>query len=56
MEASATGTDVGTIIQFGVGFYPACLMFEKLADLNTGSAAEAVCNWYIGNIVKDISG
>ena len=30
MEASATGTDVGTIIQFGVGFYPAYLMFEKV--------------------------
>lgn len=31
-------------------------LFEKPADLNTGSAAEAVCNWYIENIVKDISG
>ena len=30
MEASATGTDVGTIIQFGVGFYPAYLMFGKV--------------------------
>ena len=56
MEALATGTDVGTIIQFGVGFYPACLMFEKPADLNIGSAAEAVCYGYIENIEKDISG
>lgn len=31
-------------------------LFEKPVDLNTGSAAEAVCNWYIENIVKDVSG
>ncbi|RZC67779.1 hypothetical protein C5167_011465 [Papaver somniferum] len=31
-------------------------LFEKRADQQTGSAVEAVCNWYIENIVKDISG
>lgn len=31
-------------------------LFEKTAEQHTGSAAEAVCNWYIENIVKDISG
>lgn len=31
-------------------------MFEKPADQLTGSATEAVCNWYIENIIKDISG
>ncbi|XP_043699376.1 protein NAP1-like isoform X2 [Telopea speciosissima] len=31
-------------------------LFEKLADQNTGTAVEAVCNWYIENIVKDVSG
>ena len=29
MEASATGIDVGTIVQIGVGFYSTYLMFEK---------------------------
>ena len=29
MEASPTGTDVGTIVQIGVGFYSTYLMFEK---------------------------
>ncbi|KAI5667542.1 hypothetical protein M9H77_17395 [Catharanthus roseus] len=31
-------------------------LFEKPAEQHTGSAAEAVCNWYVENIVKDISG
>ncbi|KAJ4982250.1 hypothetical protein NE237_033087 [Protea cynaroides] len=31
-------------------------LFEKSADQNTGTAVEAVCNWYIENIVKDVSG
>ncbi|XP_010260605.1 PREDICTED: protein NAP1 [Nelumbo nucifera] len=31
-------------------------LFEKTADQHTGSAIEAVCNWYIENIVKDASG
>lgn len=31
-------------------------VFEKPADQHTGSATEAVCNWYIENIIKDISG
>ncbi|XP_031396400.1 protein NAP1 isoform X2 [Punica granatum] len=30
--------------------------FEKPAELHTGSATESVCNWYIDNIVKDVSG
>lgn len=34
-----------------------CLQsFEKPAELHAGSATEAVCNWYIDNIVKDVSG
>ncbi|XP_042490573.1 protein NAP1 [Macadamia integrifolia] len=31
-------------------------LFQKSADQNTGSAVEAVCNWYVENIVKDVSG
>uniref|UniRef100_A0A5B7B7V9 Protein NAP1 n=1 Tax=Davidia involucrata TaxID=16924 RepID=A0A5B7B7V9_DAVIN len=31
-------------------------LFEKPAEQHTGSATEAVCNWYIENIVKDMSG
>ncbi|KAK9156253.1 hypothetical protein Sjap_003733 [Stephania japonica] len=31
-------------------------LFEKPPDQHTGSAVEAVCNWYIENIVKDVSG
>ncbi|KAL7089703.1 hypothetical protein ACP275_13G199800 [Erythranthe tilingii] len=31
-------------------------LFEKTAEQQTGSATEAVCNWYIENIVKDVSG
>ncbi|KAI9381541.1 hypothetical protein POPTR_015G124500v4 [Populus trichocarpa] len=31
-------------------------LFEKPADQLTGSATEVVCNWYIENIVKDVSG
>lgn len=31
-------------------------LFEKPAEQHTGSATEAVCNWYIENIVKDTSG
>ncbi|KAK6150222.1 hypothetical protein DH2020_017747 [Rehmannia glutinosa] len=31
-------------------------LFEKAAEQQTGSATEAVCNWYIENIVKDVSG
>ncbi|CAI9090559.1 OLC1v1025359C1 [Oldenlandia corymbosa var. corymbosa] len=30
-------------------------LFEKPSEQHTGSAAESVCNWYIENIVKDIS-
>ncbi|XP_022927151.1 protein NAP1 [Cucurbita moschata] len=30
--------------------------FEKPAEQQTGSATEAVCNWYIENIIKDTSG
>lgn len=30
--------------------------FDKPAEQLTGSATEVVCNWYIENIVKDISG
>ncbi|KAL9682957.1 hypothetical protein QQ045_014769 [Rhodiola kirilowii] len=31
-------------------------LFEKSDVQNTGSAIEAVCNWYIENIVKDVTG
>ncbi|KAF8412694.1 hypothetical protein HHK36_000662 [Tetracentron sinense] len=31
-------------------------LFVKPAEQHTGSAIEAVCNWYIENIVKDFSG
>ncbi|KAL0363743.1 UNVERIFIED_CONTAM: protein NAP1 [Sesamum calycinum] len=31
-------------------------LFEKPTEQLTGSATEAVCNWYIENIVKDVSG
>ncbi|CAI9760031.1 unnamed protein product [Fraxinus pennsylvanica] len=31
-------------------------LFEKPADRHTGSATEAVCNWYVENIIKDVSG
>lgn len=31
-------------------------LFEKPAEQHTGSATEVVCNWYIENIIKDISG
>ncbi|KAK3006689.1 hypothetical protein RJ639_017583, partial [Escallonia herrerae] len=31
-------------------------LFEKPEEQHTGSATEAVCNWYIDNIVKDVSG
>ncbi|XP_027086320.2 protein NAP1-like [Coffea arabica] len=31
-------------------------LFEKPAEQHTGSAVESVCNWYIENIVKDVSG
>nr|GME09730.1 protein NAP1 [Ipomoea batatas] len=31
-------------------------LFEKAAEQYTGSATEAVCNWYIENIVNDVSG
>ncbi|KAF3450021.1 hypothetical protein FNV43_RR06100 [Rhamnella rubrinervis] len=31
-------------------------LFEKPTEQHTGSATEAVCNWYIENIIKDISG
>ncbi|KAK6931923.1 Nck-associated protein 1 [Dillenia turbinata] len=31
-------------------------LFEKPTELSTGLAIEAVCNWYIENIVKDVSG
>ncbi|KAL6561854.1 histone chaperone [Orobanche gracilis] len=30
-------------------------LFEKTAEQQTGSATESVCNWYIENIVKDVS-
>ncbi|KAJ4975907.1 hypothetical protein NE237_001013 [Protea cynaroides] len=30
--------------------------FQETTDQNTGSAVEAVCNWYVENIVKDVSG
>ncbi|KAI4343177.1 hypothetical protein MLD38_027710 [Melastoma candidum] len=29
---------------------------EKSTEQNAGAAAEAVCNWYIENVVRDISG
>ncbi|KAF9587620.1 hypothetical protein IFM89_004452 [Coptis chinensis] len=31
-------------------------LFEKAVDQQNGSAIEAVCNWYIENIIKDVSG
>lgn len=31
-------------------------LFEKPAEQHTGSTTEAVCNWYIENIIKDVSG
>ncbi|GFS42969.1 transcription activator [Actinidia rufa] len=31
-------------------------LFDKLAEQQSGSATDAVCNWYIENIVKDMSG
>ncbi|RHN61965.1 putative nck-associated protein [Medicago truncatula] len=31
-------------------------LFEKPADQHTGDATESVCNWYIENIIKDVSG
>lgn len=31
-------------------------LFEKPAEQLSGSATEAVCSWYIENIVKDVSG
>ncbi|KAM7505667.1 hypothetical protein LguiB_004571 [Lonicera macranthoides] len=31
-------------------------LFEKPVEQHTGSATEVVCNWYIENIVKDMSG
>ncbi|XP_047335582.1 protein NAP1 [Impatiens glandulifera] len=31
-------------------------LFEKPAEQHTGSAVESACNWYVDNIVKDISG
>lgn len=31
-------------------------LFDNPTEQHTGSAAEAVCNWYIENIIKDISG
>ncbi|KAK6240355.1 hypothetical protein SCA6_005744 [Theobroma cacao] len=31
-------------------------VFDKPAEQHTGSATEVVCNWYIENIVKDMSG
>ncbi|XP_016451487.2 protein NAP1 [Nicotiana tabacum] len=31
-------------------------LFEKAAEQYTGSATETVCNWYIENVVKDVSG
>ncbi|KAL2473933.1 Protein NAP1 [Forsythia ovata] len=31
-------------------------LFEKPAEQHTGSATEAVCNWYVENIIKDVSG
>ena len=29
--------------------------FEKLAQ-NTGTAITVICDWYLGNVVKDASG
>lgn len=31
-------------------------LFDKPAEQHTGSATESVCNWYIDNIIKDVSG
>ncbi|XP_052201269.1 protein NAP1 isoform X2 [Diospyros lotus] len=31
-------------------------LFDKPAEQHSGSATEAICNWYIENIVKDMSG
>ncbi|XP_015884873.1 protein NAP1 isoform X2 [Ziziphus jujuba] len=31
-------------------------LFDKPTEQHTGSATEAVCNWYIENIIKDVSG
>ncbi|XP_015066117.1 protein NAP1 [Solanum pennellii] len=31
-------------------------LFEKATEQHTGSATETVCNWYIENVVKDVSG
>ncbi|GKV03804.1 hypothetical protein SLEP1_g16050 [Rubroshorea leprosula] len=31
-------------------------LFDKPTEQHTGSATEVVCNWYIENIIKDISG
>ncbi|GMI87865.1 GNARLED, NCK-ASSOCIATED PROTEIN 1 [Hibiscus trionum] len=31
-------------------------LFDRQAEQHTGSATEVVCNWYIENIVKDMSG
>ncbi|OMO92344.1 Nck-associated protein 1 [Corchorus olitorius] len=31
-------------------------LFDKPAEQHSGSATEVVCNWYIENIVKDMSG
>ncbi|KAG4162744.1 hypothetical protein ERO13_D01G132500v2 [Gossypium hirsutum] len=31
-------------------------LFDRPAEQHTGSATEVVCNWYIENIVKDMSG
>lgn len=31
-------------------------LFERAVDQPTGSAIEAICNWYIENIVKDVAG
>ncbi|KAF7115929.1 hypothetical protein RHSIM_RhsimUnG0043400 [Rhododendron simsii] len=31
-------------------------LFDKPLEQHTGSAVDAVCNWYVENIVKDLSG
>ncbi|KAK4254685.1 hypothetical protein QN277_010029 [Acacia crassicarpa] len=31
-------------------------LFDKPEEQHTGSATESVCNWYIDNIIKDVSG
>lgn len=31
-------------------------LFDKPTNLQTGLAAETICNWYVENIVKDVSG